>query len=49
MFFSKGENDMMYEKPEMEVLRFDKDVRALDIIGGPSQGVEDSNDASNGW
>lgn len=38
---------MMYEKPEMEVLRFDKEVRALDIVGASQE--ENNSDASNGW
>ena len=35
---------MMYEKPDMEVLDFGSKISTLDIVGGPSQGTEDSSD-----
>lgn len=38
---------MRYEKPEMEVLKFGKDISTLDIVGASQE--PDNSDASNGW
>lgn len=38
---------MKYEKPEMEVLVFGKDISTLDIVG--ASGEPDNSDAGGEW
>lgn len=45
--WSKGERGMKYVKPEMEVLRLEQDVKALDIVGSSNE--PNNNDVGGEW
>ena len=45
--WSKGERRMKYKKPEMEVLGFEQDVKALDIVGSSNE--PNNNDVGGEW